>query len=42
MIADTEEVEFFKKAEAPIHENEKVRELKPIKRYKNKQLTWNI
>lgn len=27
MIAESEEVDFFKKAEAKIHENEKVRQL---------------
>ena len=38
MIADTEEVDFFKRAEAQINENENVREkLHEIKAFKNKQ-----
>ena len=38
MIAATEEVDFFKQAEAQINENQKVRELiARLKVYKNKQ-----
>ena len=43
MIAETEEVDFFKRAEAQINENQKVREtIASLKVCKNKQLISNI